>query len=195
MLRWAQLADEVAVRDGLTAGLVAIDGRSGSGKSTFASELVRALADRGRRSVLISTDEFATWDDPAAWWPEVERDILRAFEHRHDYIFRPRVWTDGVPEIGPSVWIRWQPLLILEGVTAARRTAFDRLTAAYWIDGPSAPERLERTVARDGEASRAHLAAWQQFEDGWFAVDGTRERCRVIVRRPSRATSGAVRYM
>jgi hypothetical protein len=51
---------------------------------------------------------------------------------------------------------------------------------AYWIDGPSAAERLERTVARDGEASRAHLAAWQQFEDGWFAVDETRDRCRVL---------------
>ncbi|WOC12546.1 uridine kinase family protein [Gordonia sp. MP11Mi] len=178
--RWARLADEVAVRDGLTAGLIAIDGRSGSGKSTFAAELVRALADRGRRSVLISTDEFATWDDPASWWPELERDVLRAFERRHDYLYRPRVWVDGVPEIGPAVWIRWQPLLIVEGVTAARRTVADQLTAAYWIDGPAAQERLERTVARDGEAARAHLAAWQQFEDGWFAVDGARDRCRVL---------------
>ncbi|MCF8603686.1 hypothetical protein L5I01_09995 [Gordonia sp. HY442] len=178
--RWARLADEVAVRDGLTAGLIAIDGRSGSGKSTFAAELVRALADRRRRSVLISTDEFATWDDPASWWPELERDVIGAFEKRHDYVFRPRVWTDGVPEVGPSVWIRWQPLLIVEGVTAARRTVADRLTAAYWIDGPEPRERLERTVSRDGEASRGQLAAWQQFEDGWYAVDGARDRCRVL---------------
>lgn len=177
---WARLADEVAIRDGLTEGMIAIDGRSGSGKSTFAAELVRALADRGRSCVLVSTDDYATWDQPAAWWPEMERDVIRAFERRHDYIYWPRVWVDGAPQIGPSVWLRWKPILIIEGVTSARRTVFDRLTAAYWIDGPSAAERLERTVARDGEASREHLAAWQQFEDGWFAVDGTRDRCRVL---------------
>ncbi len=179
-MSWARVADEVATRDGLTEGLIAIDGCSGSGKSTFAAELVRALADRGRTSVLVSTDDYATWDEPASWWPEMERDVIRAFERRHDYLYRPRIWVDGVPVVGPPVWIRWQPLLIVEGVTAARRTVFDRLTAAYWIDGPPAAERLERTVARDGEADRANLAAWQQFEQGWFAVDGTRERCRVI---------------
>ncbi|GAA4668369.1 uridine kinase family protein [Gordonia humi] len=179
-LGWSRLADEIAVRDGLTEGIVAIDGHSGSGKSTFATELVRALGDRGRRCVLIGTDEFATWDDPASWWPELEEDVIGAFERRHDFVYRPRIWVNGVPEVGPPAWIRWQPLLIVEGVTSARRTVADRLTAAYWIDGPSAPERLERAVARDGEASRRHLAAWQDFETGWFAVDGTRDRCRVL---------------
>ncbi|GEE01525.1 hypothetical protein nbrc107696_19710 [Gordonia spumicola] len=177
---WAHVADAVAARDGLTSGLIAVDGHSGSGKSTFATELVRALADRGRRSVLIGTDAYATWDEPASWWPEMERDVLRSFARHQDYLYRPRVWVDGVPETGPQVWERWQPILIVEGVTSARRSVADRLTAAYWVEGPSAAERLERTVARDGEHDRANLAAWQQFEEGWFAVDRTRERCRVV---------------
>ncbi|WP_132992433.1 uridine kinase family protein [Gordonia zhaorongruii] len=177
---WGRKAHEIAARDGLTEGIVAIDGCSGAGKSTFAAELVQALADRGRRSVLVSTDDFATWDDPAAWWPEMERDVIRAYERHHDYLYRPRVWVDGAPHVGPSVWTRWQPILIIEGVTSARRSVADRLTAAYWLDGPNEEERLERTVARDGEGQRAHLARWQRFEEGWFAVDGTRSRCRVI---------------
>jgi len=177
---WAWLANDVAVRYGLTDGIVAIDGPSGAGKSTFAAELVRALADRGRSSVLISTDDYATWDDPASWWPELERDLIRAFERRHDYFYRPRIWVDGRPEIGPETWIRWQPLLIIEGVTSARRSAAHRFAHRFWLDGASSDDRLARTVARDGEADRDHLVAWQQFEEGWFAIDGTRDRCEVL---------------
>ena len=29
---------------------------------------------------------------------------------------------------------------------------------------------------------RPLLAAWQRFEEGWFAVDGTRDRCDLVVR-------------
>ena len=177
---WAWLADDVAVRRGLTEGLVAIDGPSGAGKSTFAAELVRALADRGRASVLISTDDYATWDDPASWWPELERDVIGAFERRHDYFYHPRIWVDGRPEVGPEKWVRWQPILIVEGVTSARRACADRFTHRFWLDGPPAADRLVRTVARDGEAERDHLTRWQCFEQGWFAVDGTRERCEVL---------------
>ena len=65
-------------------------------------------------------------------------------------------------------------------VTAARRAVAGRLTRAFWLDGPSAPERLARTVARDGADQRELLAAWQRFEDGWFAVDGTRARCEIV---------------
>ncbi len=177
---WAWLADDVAVRGGLTDGMVAIDGPSGAGKSTFAAELVRALADRGRQAVLISTDDYATWDDPAAWWDEMERDVISAYERHHDYTYRPRVWVDGVPAAGPEVWVRWQPILVVEGVTSARRRSAHRFTKRFWIDGPTAAERLARTVARDGEAERDHLQRWQDFEEGWFAVDDTRARCEVL---------------
>ena len=177
---WAWLADEIAVRGGLTDAMVAIDGPSGAGKSTFAAQLVRALAERGRASVLVSTDDYATWDDPASWWPELVHDVIRAYERRHDYFYRPRVWVDGRPEVGPEVWMRWQPILIVEGVTSARRCTADRFTHRFWIDGPPAADRLRRTVQRDGEAERDHLARWQDFEEGWFAVDDTRARCRVL---------------
>ncbi|MGB3302352.1 uridine kinase family protein [Gordonia sp. (in: high G+C Gram-positive bacteria)] len=177
---WSWLADEVATRSGLIEGAIAIDGPSGAGKSTFAAELVRAFADRSRASVLISTDDYATWDDPAAWWPELERDVLGAYERNHDYSYSPRVWVDGHPQPGPEQWVRWQPILIVEGVTCARRSSAHRFTQRYWLDGPDPEQRLARTVARDGEAERDHLTRWQHFEKGWFAVDKTRSRCEVL---------------
>ncbi|MFE0748974.1 uridine kinase [Gordonia sp. NPDC058843] len=164
----------------LDAGIVAIDGPSGAGKSTIADLLVAELRARGVGVTLVRTDDFATWDDPVAWWPELEADVLHPFGRRRDYRYRPRLWQDGVPTPGPRVWIEWQPLLIIEGVSSARRRIADRLSHALWLDGGSPAERLERTVTRDGEDARAHLEAWQDFERGWFGVDHTRERCVVL---------------
>ncbi|MGC4936093.1 uridine kinase family protein [Gordonia sp. DT30] len=164
----------------MVSGIVAVDGPSGAGKSTVADALVARLRARGTGVVLVRTDDFATWDNPVGWWPELENDVLQAFSRRHDYRYRPRVWVDGVPETGDRVWVRWEPLLVIEGVSAARRRIADRLSHALWLDGASAEERLERAVARDGEHSRPLLQEWQQFERGWFAVDRTRERCRVL---------------
>lgn len=179
------LPDELDARlDDLAAemisGIVAIDGPSGAGKSTVADALVAKLRARGTGVVLVRTDDFATWDNPVAWWPELETDVLHAFIRRRDYRYRPRVWVDGVPEIGSRIWYRWEPLLVIEGVSAARRRIADRLTYSLWLDGAPAAERLERAVARDGEESRPFLQRWQQFERGWFAVDRTRDRCRVL---------------
>ncbi|NMO05237.1 hypothetical protein HH308_28865 [Gordonia sp. TBRC 11910] len=171
----ADLLESVTV-----TGIIAIDGPSGSGKSTFADALVAGLEERGVRSILIRTDDFATWTDPVAWWPELEHDVLHPFSRGRDIEYRPRQWHDGVAEPGQLVWIRWQPLLIVEGVSSARRQMADRLATALWLDGPSRVDRLERSVARDGESDRSNLARWQAFEDGWFAVDGTRARCRVV---------------
>lgn len=173
-------ARRLAESGGLTDGIVAIDGPSGSGKSTFADALSARLADLGRKPLLIRADDYATWDDPAAWWPEMEADVLAPFARGRDVAYHPRVWVDGLPYPGPVQRLRWAPLLILEGVTSARRAISGRLDRGFWLDGPSAPERLARAVARDGEDQRPFLAAWQRFEDGWFAVDGTRDRCVVL---------------
>ncbi len=164
----------------LSTGIVAIDGPSGAGKSVIADALVNKLADHGTAAVLIRTDDFATWDNPVAWWPELENDILRPFLRRRDYVYRPRVWHDGVPSLGGPVWVRWEPLLIIEGVSSARTRIAPRLTRALWVDGGTEDQRLARTVARDGEAEREHLQRWQRFERGWFGVDRTRERCLIL---------------
>lgn len=174
---WAQTVSTLLDGTFPTEGIVAIDGPSGSGKSVFADELMRQLAGRRIPAVLVRTDDFATWDDPVAWWPELESDVLHAFTRRRDMEYRPRVWVNGVPGPGELNWIRWQPLLILEGVSSARKKIARRLALGLWIDGPDRASRLERSVARDGESDRDNLRRWQEFEEGWFTVDQTRLRC------------------
>lgn len=192
MTRFDVDAAAADVAAGLETGIVVVDGPSGAGKSTFADALMRALAARRTPAALVRTDEFATWDDPAGWWPEFDHEILRAFARGRDFRHRPRVWSGDTAEPGPRAWRRWEPLLVVEGVTSARRCVADRVVMALWLDGDDRATRLERAVARDGESARAHLRRWQDFEEGWFAVDRTRERCRVLDARPSRTAPSGV---
>jgi hypothetical protein len=72
-------------------------------------------------------------------------------------------------------------VLVLEGVSSARAALGERASVAVWLELESRPERLERAVGRDGESSRAFLAAWQDAEDGFFAQDRPWERADLML--------------
>ncbi|WP_431873861.1 uridine kinase family protein [Amycolatopsis sacchari] len=147
--------------------LVAVDGPSGAGKSTFAARLCAELPD----SALVSTDSFATWDDPVAWWPRLVSGVLEPLAHGEPGSYVKLDWTSGRPEPGERVVVPPPGVLVVEGVSAARKSVRPLLSALCWLGGPDPRTRLERAVQRDGEASREHLVRWQAFERGWFAID------------------------
>lgn len=147
--------------------LVAIDGPSGAGKSTFA----RSVCARLPGAALLSTDEFATWDDPVSWWPRLAEGVLEPLSRGEPGQYVRTDWTTGEPRPGALVTVEPRPILVLEGVSAGRSSVRPRLSALCWLPGPDPAERLERTIARDGEPARRHLARWQHFERGWFGVD------------------------
>ncbi|QDQ96422.1 uridine kinase [Tomitella fengzijianii] len=161
----------------------AVDGPSGSGKTVFADALAARLRGAGRDVALVRADDFATWDAPASWWPRLESGVLRPLAQGLPGRYRRVEWrrqsdrAEAVPVPGRWVDVPVPEILILEGVTTARRSIADRLTRAYWVQWGDEAARLERAVARDGGDCREHLERWQRFERGWFAVDGTRSRC------------------
>jgi hypothetical protein len=156
--------------------LIAVDGPSGSGKSRLAARLAVDLG-----ATVVSTDDFATWDDPVSWWPRLVDGVLTPIADGRAGRYQKTEWTDGRPHPGPYVRTAVPPVLVLEGVSAGRRSVANLLSALIWCDVPDAATRLARAVARDGEQARKHLVAWQYFESGWFAVDGTRARADHVV--------------
>jgi energy-coupling factor transporter ATP-binding protein EcfA2 len=64
------LADEILVVD--SPRLVAVDGRAGSGKTTFATRLGRLLP----AAVVIEIDDFLNWSDLDDWWPRLEKEAI-----------------------------------------------------------------------------------------------------------------------
>ncbi|GLZ32475.1 hypothetical protein Lesp02_46630 [Lentzea sp. NBRC 105346] len=155
--------------------LVAVDGPSGAGKSTFARKLKEAL-----NATLIPTDHFATWDDPVAWWPRLQ-EVLDKIENGEEAKYQKNDWSEGFPR--PGEWITIQPpdILIIEGVSAARKSIQHKLSYVIWVELEDQEHRLERAVGRDGEQSRRHLEKWQAFERGWFAVDDPKSRADYVV--------------
>ncbi|MGW4488607.1 uridine kinase family protein [Amycolatopsis sp. NPDC004368] len=150
--------------------MLAVDGPSGAGKSTLAAAVAEELG-----AGLVSTDAFATWDNPVAWWPQLERGVLEPLSAGRSGAYRQVDWTSGEPRPGALVTVEVPRVLVLEGVSSGRRAVRSRLSHLCWVEGGTQEARLERAVARDGEPSRADLRRWQLFEQGWFAVDGTRE--------------------
>ncbi|HEY3469077.1 MAG TPA: uridine kinase [Amycolatopsis sp.] len=155
--------------------VLAIDGPSGAGKSTLAAEVVAGLRARGCRTELVSTDAFATWDDPVAWWPRLVDGVLTPLANGGEGRYRRMDWSTGSPQPGELIQVAVPDVLVLEGVSSGRVSARPLLSHLCWLDGGPAAERLARAIARDGRAASADLARWQRFEAGWFAVDGTAE--------------------
>lgn len=149
---------------------MAVDGPSGSGKSSFADQLLAGLPD----AELVRTDDFATWDDPVSWWPRLVDGVFLPLSRGRPGSYQRTEWVDGRPRPGPHVAVRVPSILLVEGVSAGRRSIRPRLSYLVWCEVPDPAERLARAVARDGEGCRQHLMNWQSFEAGWFAVDGTR---------------------
>jgi hypothetical protein len=154
--------------------MLAVDGPSGAGKTTVTAELVRLLAADGTHVVVVPTDHFATWADPVSWWPRLVDGVLVPLCAGRPGGYRRMDWSAGAPRLGDRVDVPVPAVLVVEGVSAGRCSVRALLTSLVWVDLPDPALRRNRAVTRDGEHSRAELAAWQRFEDGWFAVDGTR---------------------
>lgn len=160
--------------------LIAIDGPSGSGKTRLAARLAAELGARAVTAV-VSTDDFATWDDPVSWWPRLVNDLLVPIELGKTACYQRIEWADGRPYPGGTRRVEVPDVLVIEGVSAGRRSISDTLSHLVWCEVPDETTRLERAVARDGEDARKHLLTWQEFERGWFAVDQTKARAETLI--------------
>ncbi|GAA0431985.1 hypothetical protein Acor_03730 [Acrocarpospora corrugata] len=154
--------------------MVAVDGPGGSGKTTFAGRLSRAL---GRAQVVHSDDFPVPWDEePGAWFARVESQVLAPLRRGEPGRFQRYDW----PENNYAEWIDVPPapVLILEGVSTARPGC----PAAFrvWVETPR-DRRLARGLERDGAGYAPQWHAWMAEEDHWFAGNPTRERSDLLV--------------
>lgn len=158
--------------------LVAVDGRAGSGKSTFARGLSTALGG----AAVLELDDFLAWDDLTEFWPRLEAQVLLPlFEGRHAR-YQVRDWEHDPYGRGLGGWkeLPPSPLVIVEGVGAARRELRSRLTYAVWIETP--PDVcLRRGISRDGVERTSLWMTWQEQESAFFEADPVPSHAHLIV--------------
>ena len=158
-----------SARPGRPFTFVGIGGRGGAGKSTLAARIPDAQ--------VVGTDEFWTGDG-------FDLDRLRT------ELFEPLVagraasyasWDWAARRPGGERTVTPTGVVVVEGVCALHRMFRDDYDVRVWVDAPY-DVRLERGVARDGEASRrTWVERWMPSEDRYVERDDPIACAHVIV--------------
>jgi len=139
--------------------IVAIDGRSGAGKSTVAEQLALELEG----APVIHTDDVAWYHSFFDWWPLLREHVLEPLRAGRDVSWRPPAWKER--DRPGSIDVPVAPIILVEGVSASRLELSDLLDIAIWVDG-DVLEQERRGVLRDGDDDAA-----QRFWDEWQASE------------------------
>jgi uridine kinase len=150
--------------------LIAVDGASGVGKTSFATRLGVQLD-----APVVHTDDLLDgWDDQFTFWARLERLVLGPLRRGEKALYQRYQWHHGTFG-GDLVSVEPAPVVLLEGVSAARREIRPELSFAVFVSAP-AGLRWSRVIGRDGDDSlayRAYLERWRAAEERHFVADGT----------------------
>ncbi|MFF0822601.1 dephospho-CoA kinase [Micromonospora haikouensis] len=154
--------------------VLAVEGRSGAGKS----DLATAVADRLGAELLRLDDLYPGWDG-----------LLAGVTAAHDWVLEP------LSRDAPARWRRWdwatgryaewhpvgdRDWLVVDGVGSGARQLAPYLSGVVWVDAPTALRRA-RALARDGDTYAPHWSRWAAQEDAYYAADDVRGRADLVV--------------
>ena len=162
--------------------VVAVDGRSGAGKTSLAAALAAALG----APVVAIEYLYGGWDGLDHGIDLLVSAVLEplatgrtARVPRYDWIAAgwDAPWTLEPPEV-----------LIVEGVGAGALRAAAYESVLVWMEEP-APVRKKRALDRDGETFAPYWDAWAAQEDAMLARERTPERADLVIN----GTTGLIR--
>jgi hypothetical protein len=152
--------------------IVAVDGGSAAGKSTFAARLASAMG-----APVLHTDDVAWWESFFGWWPLLIDGILEPLTRGEDVRYRPPAWDRR--ERPGAIEVPAGPAVVVEGVGASRRELTPYLDLAIWID-TDRQLALERGMRRTGE-DLGFWRGWEVAEEQHLDLDRPWDRADLVV--------------
>jgi hypothetical protein len=167
--------------------VLAVDGRSNSGKTTLAARIARAVPG----AVVVHTDDIA-WEHSRFAWADLLADgILMPIHQCRAVSYRPPRWAEHGREGSIDIPADC-PLLIIEGDGAGRREVTHLIDALIWVQSDER-EAERRRLARErspdpGDMANRALGGLPFDHAGWMAEElpfntaqRTWERADIIV--------------
>jgi hypothetical protein len=168
------VADDILARPPRRGGtrIVAVDGGSAAGKTTFARRLATTLG-----ASLVHTDDVAWWESFFGWSPLLIEGVLEPILAGRSVGFRPPAWDQRERE-GAIVAEPGQALVV-EGVGAGRLELTPYLDQLTWVD-TDRQLAFERGLARPGE-DPVFWREWELAEEEHFERDRPWTRADLLV--------------
>ncbi|MFH9661534.1 uridine kinase [Streptomyces sp. NPDC017248] len=154
--------------------LIGVDGHAGSGKSTFADRLARALGG----APVLHLDDVASHDRLFAWTDRLMTQVIEPLARGEDGLVTPYDW--GARAFGTPRPLPAAPVVLIEGVGAGRRALRPHLARLLWME-VDREESWARGRARDGAGQRAFWDGWVAAEHAHFATDPSRPHADLLV--------------
>ena len=158
--------------------IIAIDGRSGAGKTTLAIELAARLREHHKVSLFHLEDIYPGWNGLAAGIERYVSTVLKPLHHGDPAEWVSWDWTRHYD--GDTRTTQPAEIVLVEGVGAAAEAARPYLDAVVWADAPE-QDRQSRALARDGESYAPYWDLWAGQEQEWLAADDVPSRADVRV--------------
>jgi uridine kinase len=182
---------------------VAIDGRSGVGKSTIAAEIANWFRSRHEpaQATLIEGDDFygggsqQTWEQRTTKEQAAEAfdwrrqlDLLLRLRRRENASVDPFDWgspdwdQDGIPLSGNTYSVAPAPLVILEGVYSGRPELQDVFDLRVLVDTDT---ELQRRQLEDREGEHMNTdweTRWAAAEDYYFEHEALRGEFDLVIK-------------
>ncbi len=134
--------------------VIAVDGRSAAGKSTFATRMAQVVEG----VAIVHTDDIAWHHSFFGWADLVRNGVLEPARQGEKVAYRPPAWVErgrpGALEVSAGC-----QAVVMEGVGAGRRELADLVDALVWMQSDAADART-RGLARDG----GDVAFWDEWE-------------------------------
>jgi hypothetical protein len=159
--------------------VLAVDGRSSGGKTTLAGRLQEVVVG----SAVVHTDDIAWWHSRFGWADLLIDGVLVPAHAGQPVAYRPPQWDQrqrpGAIEVPAGC-----PLLIVEGVGAARRESTHLIDVTIWVQSDER-EAERRSLARVGQPggpqTERHYRDWMAEEIPFVARERPWERADLIV--------------
>ncbi|MFJ4287704.1 aminodeoxychorismate synthase component I [Paenarthrobacter nicotinovorans] len=166
--------------------IIAVDGRSGAGKTTLAVELAARLRQHHKVSLFHLEDIYPGWNGLRTGIERYVATVLAPLREGKAAEWVSWDWErhyDG----GLNVTLPAE-IVIVEGVGAGAEAGRSMLDAVVWVEAPG-DDRRRRALTRDGSTYEPYWDSWAAQEEEWLSADSVMEDADIHVQNPADGTA------